>query len=97
MLTSITSSQFAERLLYGMLTDGHYRKFLTRLRERLDEARANVIRAFERIGLQLLGRTRGGNVRVGAVCGHRQFIGAGGTGAARRVHAGAGQRISSSS
>jgi DNA-binding transcriptional MocR family regulator len=53
MLTSITSSQFAERLLYGMLLDGHYRKFLTRLRERLDDARANVIRAFERIGLQV--------------------------------------------
>jgi DNA-binding transcriptional MocR family regulator len=53
MLTSITSSQFTERLVYSMLADGHYRKYLERLRERLDEARANVIRAFERIGLEL--------------------------------------------
>ncbi len=60
MLTSITSSQFAERLLYGMLTDGHYRKFLTRLRERLDGARANVIRAFEKIGLQIFAEPSAG-------------------------------------
>jgi DNA-binding transcriptional MocR family regulator len=53
MLTSITSSQFAERVLYLLLVDGHYRKYLSRLRERLGEARRNVARAFERIGLQL--------------------------------------------
>jgi DNA-binding transcriptional MocR family regulator len=53
MLTSITSSQFAERLLYGMLLDGHFRKYLARLRERLDEARLDVIRAFDRIGLEV--------------------------------------------
>lgn len=54
MLTSITSSQFAERLLFGVLTDGHYRKFLGRLRERLDGARATVVRAFEKMGLPIL-------------------------------------------
>ena len=53
MLTSITSSQFTERLVYTMLADGHYRKYLERLRDRLEEARVNVIRAFERIGLEL--------------------------------------------
>jgi DNA-binding transcriptional MocR family regulator len=52
MLTSITSSQFTERLIYLMLVDGHYRKYLSRLRERLGEARLNVVRAFERIGLE---------------------------------------------
>jgi DNA-binding transcriptional MocR family regulator len=60
MLTSITSSQFAERLLYGMLTDGHYRKFLTRLRERLDAARGNVIRAFEKIGVEIFAEPSAG-------------------------------------
>ena len=61
MLTSITSSQFAERLLYGMLLDGHYRKFLTRLRrERLGEARSSVLRAFERIGIELFSETSAG-------------------------------------
>jgi DNA-binding transcriptional MocR family regulator len=53
MLTSITSSQFTERLLYLMLVDGHYRKYLARLRERLHEARVNVIGAFERAGLEM--------------------------------------------
>jgi len=52
MLSSVTSSQFAERLLYMMLTDGHYRKYLVRLRERLDESRAAVIKAFDGIGLE---------------------------------------------
>jgi DNA-binding transcriptional MocR family regulator len=53
MLTSITTSQFTERLIYLMLVDGHYRKHLSRLKERLLEARLNVVRGFERIGLEL--------------------------------------------
>jgi DNA-binding transcriptional MocR family regulator len=53
MLTSITTSPFTERLIYLMLVDGHYRKYLSRLHERLGEARRNVGRAFERIGLEL--------------------------------------------
>ena len=53
MLTSITTSPFTERLIYLMLVDGHYRKYLSRLRERLGDARLNVVRAFERIGLEL--------------------------------------------
>ena len=53
MLTSITTSQFTERLIYLMLVDGHYRKYLSRLHERLGAARLDVVRAFERIGLEL--------------------------------------------
>ena len=53
MLTSITTSQFTERLIYLMLVDGHYRKYLSRLHERLGEARLTVVRAFERVGLEL--------------------------------------------
>jgi DNA-binding transcriptional MocR family regulator len=53
MLTSITTSQFTERLVYLMLVDGHYRKYLSRLHQRLGEARLNVVRAFDRIGLEL--------------------------------------------
>jgi DNA-binding transcriptional MocR family regulator len=53
MLTSITTSQFTERLVYLMLVDGHYRKYLSRLHERLGDARRNVVRAFERMGLEL--------------------------------------------
>ncbi len=53
MLTGMTSSQFAERLIYLMLVDGHYRKYIARLQKRLAEARLNVIRAFEQAGLEL--------------------------------------------
>jgi DNA-binding transcriptional MocR family regulator len=53
MLTSITTSKFTERLIYLMLVDGHYRKYLSRLHERLGAARLDVVRAFERIGLEL--------------------------------------------
>jgi DNA-binding transcriptional MocR family regulator len=53
MLTSITTSQFTERLVYLMLVDGHYRKYLSRLHDRLGEARLTVVRAFERMGLEL--------------------------------------------
>jgi DNA-binding transcriptional MocR family regulator len=60
MLTSITTSQFTERLIYLMLVDGHYRKYLSRLHERLGEARLNVVRAFERIGLELYVEPAGG-------------------------------------
>lgn len=52
MVTSITSSQFSEQVVRQLLLEGHYRKFVVRLRERLDEARGNVLRAFEKIGLE---------------------------------------------
>ncbi len=53
MLTSITTSQFNERLIYLMLVDGHYRKYLSRLHERLGETRIRVIRAFGRLGMEV--------------------------------------------
>lgn len=60
MLTGITTSQFTERLVYLMLVDGHYRKYLSRLHERLGEARLNVMRALERIGLELYVQSKDG-------------------------------------
>ena len=53
MLTSITSSQVAERLIYAPLMDGHYRKYIARLQQRIGEARLNVVGLFERLGLEL--------------------------------------------
>jgi DNA-binding transcriptional MocR family regulator len=46
-------TSWIERLVYSMLVDGHYRKYLSRLHERLGEARLNVVRAFERLGMEL--------------------------------------------
>ena len=97
MLTSITTSQFTERLIYLMLVDGHYRKYLSRLHERLGEARLNVVRAFERIGLELFVEPADG-MFVWARFPHvEDFAGAGGSGAARRHHARAGRGLPSAS
>jgi DNA-binding transcriptional MocR family regulator len=60
MLTSITTSQFTERLVYLMLVDGHYRKYLSRLLQRLGEARVNVVRAFEGMGMELFAEPNDG-------------------------------------
>ena len=43
-----------------VLVNGHYRKYLSRLHERLAEARLNVVQAFERIGLELFVEPRDG-------------------------------------
>ncbi|MBX6320392.1 MAG: PLP-dependent aminotransferase family protein [Rhodospirillaceae bacterium] len=53
MLSAITSSAFLERLVYAMLTEGRYRKFVSRLRERVAEARARAVRAVERLGMEV--------------------------------------------
>lgn len=53
MLTSIINSQLTERLVYLILVDGHDSKYLSRLRERLAEPHLNVVRALERMGLEL--------------------------------------------
>ena len=87
MLTSITTSPFTERLIYLMLVDGHYRKYLSRLHERLGEARLNVVRAFERIGLELFVEPVRRHVRLGAIPTYGRFTGAGGRIAARGHHA----------
>jgi DNA-binding transcriptional MocR family regulator len=60
MLTSITSSELSERLIYLMLLDGHYRKYLARLRSRLDAARCNVIRSLEYVGAKLFSKPTDG-------------------------------------
>lgn len=60
MLTSITSSAFVERVVYAMLTEGHYRKYLSRLQQNLDEARCNVRNTLERSGVEIFGNPRAG-------------------------------------
>jgi DNA-binding transcriptional MocR family regulator len=60
MLTAITTSQVVERLLYRVLMEGHHRKHLVRLRDRLAEARAHVLPAFAEMGLEIFGAGDGG-------------------------------------
>jgi DNA-binding transcriptional MocR family regulator len=56
MLTSITSSQFTERLIYLMLSDGYYRKHLAHLHERITQARMETVALFEASGLDLFAK-----------------------------------------
>jgi DNA-binding transcriptional MocR family regulator len=52
MLVGLTSSELGERIVLRVLSEGHYRRHLERLRGRLAEAREPVVRALERAGLR---------------------------------------------
>ena len=51
MLTALTTPEIGERLVCRILSDGHYRKHVERLRGRFDAARDRALRGLERIGL----------------------------------------------
>ena len=53
LLVGLTSSELGERIVYRVLSEGHYRKYLDRLRERLDRHRDTSIRAIEKLGLKM--------------------------------------------
>lgn len=50
-LTAVSSSEFNEQLVYQMLTDGHYHKYVERLQGRLAQATEGTLRMLERVGL----------------------------------------------
>lgn len=51
MLSTLTSAEIGERVIYKILSEGHYRKHVDRLRGKLDSVRDRTIRQMERIGL----------------------------------------------
>ncbi len=53
MISGLTSSEFAERLAYGALIDGRWRKHLRALRQRLAQAHQIVAERLERQGFEL--------------------------------------------
>lgn len=60
MLASLTTPELGERLVHQMLADGHYRKHLERLRERLARAIDRSVANLERVGLSVFHRPAGG-------------------------------------
>ncbi|HEV7834678.1 MAG TPA: PLP-dependent aminotransferase family protein, partial [Caballeronia sp.] len=50
MLVGMTSPELNERVLYKVLTDGHYRRHVERLRAKLDGVREKTVRMFEKVG-----------------------------------------------
>jgi DNA-binding transcriptional MocR family regulator len=51
MLVGLTSPELGERVVYRVLSEGHYRRHLDRLRSRLMQVREPMLRALERLGL----------------------------------------------
>jgi DNA-binding transcriptional MocR family regulator len=61
VLSCITTSQFVERLLYLILTEGHYRKYVEQLRERVDQARVGMLRLMKTLGMGVFAEPVSGN------------------------------------
>jgi DNA-binding transcriptional MocR family regulator len=53
MLVGMTTPELNERVLYKVLTEGHYRRHVERLRARLDGVRDKAARMLEKTGLRL--------------------------------------------
>ncbi|QUN27344.1 PLP-dependent aminotransferase family protein [Cupriavidus sp. KK10] len=53
LLAGLATPEINERVLYKVLTEGHYRKHVERVRTRLDRARNETRRELERLGLRL--------------------------------------------
>ncbi|KGS01311.1 aminotransferase-like domain-containing protein [Burkholderia sp. ABCPW 111] len=53
MLVGMTTPELNERVLYKVLTEGHYRRHVERLRARLDGVRDKTARMLERSGMRL--------------------------------------------
>ena len=53
MLTTLTTSEIGERVVYKILSEGHYRKHVERLRGKLDGARDRTVRQLEQAGLKV--------------------------------------------
>jgi DNA-binding transcriptional MocR family regulator len=53
LLTGLTTSEISERLMYQLLTEGHYRKHLDKLRAKLLLARQSTISRLEGLGFTL--------------------------------------------
>jgi DNA-binding transcriptional MocR family regulator len=53
MLTTLTSSDLGERVVYKILSEGVYRKHVDRIRVRLDGVRAKTVRQMEKVGMRV--------------------------------------------
>ncbi|HSW03223.1 PLP-dependent aminotransferase family protein [Aquabacterium sp.] len=60
MIAGLTSSEFGERLAYGALTEGRWRKHLKLLRERLAQAHERVGRRLDAMGFEIFAEPKAG-------------------------------------
>jgi DNA-binding transcriptional MocR family regulator len=69
LFTVVGCSELAERLIHEMLIEGHYRKFIDRLRGRLGAAMEAGVRQLERAGFSLYTEPKGGMFIWAALAG----------------------------
>jgi len=60
MIAGLTTSDIAERVTFGVITDGRWRKHLKSLRDRLGEAQRKVGRRLDSLGFELFHEAEGG-------------------------------------
>ena len=60
MISGLTSSEFTERLAYGALIDGRWRKHIRGLRDRLAQAHQRVAERLEQRGFELFAEPKAG-------------------------------------
>ncbi|MEB0214306.1 PLP-dependent aminotransferase family protein [Undibacterium sp. CCC3.4] len=60
MLSNLTSTEIGERVVYKVLSEGHYRKHVDRIRVKLDAVRDDVTKRLEDIGIKVEYRTPAG-------------------------------------
>ncbi|MDB5729539.1 MAG: PLP-dependent aminotransferase family protein [Noviherbaspirillum sp.] len=53
MLTTLTTTDIGERIVYRILSEGHYRKHVERLRSKLDRVRDKTVKQLERAGMTI--------------------------------------------
>ena len=60
IVSCLSSSEFAEKLVYLMLTEGRYRKFTERTQNRLAEATTATLKLLEKLGMKINAEPKGG-------------------------------------
>ncbi len=60
LLTGLTTSEISERMMYQLLTEGHYRKHMDKLKSKLLASRQSVISKLESLGFSLHCEPEGG-------------------------------------
>jgi DNA-binding transcriptional MocR family regulator len=53
ILSTLTTSEIGEMVVYRVLSEGHYRKHVERLRSRLDEPRERIMKSLTQLGLKI--------------------------------------------
>jgi DNA-binding transcriptional MocR family regulator len=60
MLSTLTTNEISERVVHKILSEGHYRKHVDRIRVRLDAARNEATARVEKLGMKVEYRTPAG-------------------------------------